>query len=163
MGALLLSLLSRCIDYFHLVAAESDIGNPTQLDSDILAGAEAEPMVGADEPADAGAEAVDVEPSNQYEDDGFIVEDLSGGEEDQPSVQRSRLKKKREKKRKRVLEEEDYELMQENLGYKVPRPKLTKKDQAAAPVVEKAAQSAGEDAENKAEALGRLLFDGALC
>jgi hypothetical protein len=71
------------------------------------------------------------------------------------------LKKKKEKKRKRVLEEEDYELMQENLGYKVPRPKLSKKNRPAAPIVETPAlEAGGEAAENKAEALGRLLFDG---
>lgn len=142
----------------------------TQLDAELNDGVAEEPQEEADQQDgdlgdaaadDAEGEDNEGEQQNQYEEDGFIVDELSGDEEDKPSKMRSRLKKKKEKKRKRVLEEEDYELMQENLGYKVPRPKLSKQEKNLAPVVEQPATENGdEDAGNKAEALGRLLFDG---
>ncbi|CAI9099411.1 OLC1v1036228C1 [Oldenlandia corymbosa var. corymbosa] len=77
----------------------------------------------------------DEEGQDEYEDDGFIVSDVEEeeqeeeeeeGREDAGERQKKKKRKKRDSERSFVLDEDDYELLQES-NISVPRPKESKK------------------------------------
>ncbi|KAL0339825.1 UNVERIFIED_CONTAM: Transcription elongation factor SPT6 [Sesamum radiatum] len=79
-------------------------------------------------------EEEDEEGQDEYEKDGFIVDDIEEEEEEEEEDrvdsdeerQKKKKRKKRESERNYVLDEDDYELLQES-NISVPRPKLESK------------------------------------
>lgn len=78
-------------------------------------------------------EEEDEEGQDEYEKDGFIVDDVEEEEEDEEDRadsdderQKKKKRKKRESERNYMLDEDDYELLQES-NIAVPRPKLESK------------------------------------
>ncbi|KAL0453260.1 UNVERIFIED_CONTAM: Transcription elongation factor SPT6 [Sesamum latifolium] len=87
-----------------------------------------------DERDDDEDEEEDEEGQDEYEKDGFIVDDIEEEEEEEEEDrvdsdeerQKKKKRKKRESERNYVLDEDDYELLQES-NISVPRPKLESK------------------------------------
>ncbi|GJR37279.1 transcription elongation factor SPT6 [Tanacetum coccineum] len=118
----------------------------------------------------------DEDGDNEYEKDGFIVDDVEEEEQDEDEADSDREKQKKKKRKKREseknydLDEDDYELLEDNVGYrrsKVESKKFKRLKKARADddgghsgfSDEEAYDGTGKGGRSAENTIGRSLFD----